>query len=163
MKKLPSMLVLWLILAAGVFGLQPHEARSDESVGQERMAYYRLSLLRSLSKPGAGFQEYRDALIQAREYVGLLRDGSSGKVALLRKAMSYYEKAYAVWTLQTDSEFPVDSLRTDEPAGAEILEQCPDIPRFHYKERDQIYVQDAVSCMWRKAADLLDKAPTDQH
>jgi hypothetical protein len=127
------------------------------------MAYYRLTLLRSLSKPGSSYQEYREALVQAREYVGLLRDGPSGKVALLGKAMSYYEQAFTVWTLQADSESPVDSLRTDEPNVADILKQCPGIPRFHYKERDQIYVQDAVACIWRKAADLLDQAPADLH
>ncbi len=150
-----------LLLVTGFLGWQPQAAWSGESIGQERIAYYELSRVRAMSKPGVTFEEYRKALEPARLYVGLLRNSSSTTVPLLRKAMSYYEQALSVWSQQADSQFPVDSLRTDEPNGAAILRQCPEVPRFHYRDRDQIYVKDAVECIWRQAAELLDKAPAE--
>lgn len=152
-------MVLPLIVVIGALGWQPQVAWAGESVGQERLAYLELTRVRSLSTPGVTYQEYRDSLVPAREYVAMLRDGSSATVQLLRKAIGYYEQALTVWRLQADSEFPVDSLRSDEPEGAAIVKQCPDISRFHYKWRDQIYVKDAVDCIWRKAAEVLDSAP----
>lgn len=149
---------LSLLLATAVFVSLSLASRAEESVGQERLAYIELSRVESISKTGVTYNDYRNALVPAREYVGLLRDGSSATVGLLRKAMSYYEQALRIWALQSDSEFPVDSLRTDEPGGVDILGQCPDIPRFHYKERDQIFVKDAVDCLWSKSSVLLKNA-----
>lgn len=131
-----------------------------ESIGQKRMAFLELSRVRSISTSGISYKDYRDALIPARESVSLLRD-SDATVTLLRQTMSYYEQALMIWGLQEDSEFPVDSLRTDEPNGAAILNQCPDIARFHYKQRDQIYVKDAVNCIWHLTAELLETAPIE--
>lgn len=148
--------MLAIALAAGI----PCHAQA-ESEGQERLAYQELARIRLLCGPGLSYREYRDALAQPREYVRLLR-GNSENVVALRGAMGYYEKALTLWSLETDSEFPLDSLRADEPKGADVLNQCPDIPRFHYKERDQIYVRDAVACMWRKAADALDRVPGER-
>ncbi|MDA8429448.1 MAG: hypothetical protein M0T70_09360 [Geobacteraceae bacterium] len=160
MNRIVLKILLLLLLPAGALGWQPQAAWSDESVAQERVAYLELTKVRALSKAGVTYNDYRNALVPARDYVGLLR-GSDATVTLLRQAMGYYEQALSVWSLQTDSEFPVDSLRTDEPQGAAILGQCPGIPRFHYKERDQIYVKDAVDCIWHLAAELLDRAPGD--
>ena len=160
MNRIVVNILLLLLLPIGAFGWQQPAAWAGESVGQERAAYLELSRVRALSKPGVTFNDYRNALVPAREYVGLLR-GSDATTTLLRQAMGYYEQALSVWSLQTDNEFPVDSLRTDEATGAAILGQCPGIPRFHYKERDQIYVKDAVDCMWRQAAERLDRAPGD--
>jgi|GEM_PF-2676621 len=159
MKKVLGMVVLGIALIAGLPCRPARDARA-ESMGQERLAYLELARIRALCGPELSYRAYRDALAQPREYVGLLKGGSAS-VVLLRGAMGYYEKALALWSLETDSEFPLDSLRTDEPKGAEVLEQCPGIPRFHYKERDQIYVRDAVACMWRKAADALDRTPVE--
>lgn len=156
-------MLLWMVLAIGIHVLLPHVAWSFESKGQERLAYYELTRIRSLSKPGITYREYRDALVRPREYVGLLTDGSSETVGLLRKAMGYYNQALDIWGLEAVSDFPVDSLRTDEPHGAAILKECPNISRFHYKERDQIYVLDAVDCLWNKAADVLGRVPADLH
>jgi len=160
MNRMPiMMMVLWLLLATGVAASLPSQA-AGESVPQERLAYLELTRVRPLCSPNAGYPAYRDALRSAREYVWLLRDGSAN-VELLRKAMDYYEEAFDVWNLQADNDFPVDSLRTDEANGAAILKQCPDIARFHYKWRDQIYVKDAVSCLCGKAAAILDQAPAE--
>lgn len=162
MNRYPDKCNLLLILLIGALLGMPQTAWTSESVGQERLAYNELNRVRSISTSEASFNDYLNALVTAREYVGLLR-GSDATVVLLRQVMSYYEQALAVWSLQADSEFPVDSLRTDEPNGASILKQCPGIPRFHYKERDQIYVKDAVGCIWHKAAVLLDSAPAELH
>jgi len=156
-------ILLWLVLVIGTLAGSPQAAWSYESKGQERLAYYELTRIRSLSKPGITYREYRDALVRPREYVGLLTDGSSETFGLLRKAMGYYDQALYIWGLRAVSDFPVDSLRTDEPNGAAILKECPTISRFHYKERDQIYVLDAVNCLWNKAADLLERVPSDLH
>lgn len=141
----------------------PLDAWTGNSAGQERLAYLELNRVRVLSTSGVTFNDYRNALIPAREYVGLLRDDSSATVALLRQTMGYYEQALAVWSLQADNEFPVDSLRTDEPSGADILRQCPGISRFPYKGREQIFVKDAVDCIWRQATELLERAPVELH
>ena len=159
MKRIAGVMLLGIVLIAGVLCRPAPDARA-ESRGQEHLAYLELTRIRSLCGPELSYRAYRDALARSREYVGLLKGGSQN-VLLLREAMGYYEKALTLWSLETDSEFPLDSLRTDESRGADILEQCPAIPRFHYKTRDQIYVRDAVACMWRKAADTLDQAPDE--
>lgn len=162
MNRYPGKITLLLFLLAGVLVWMSPAVSTGESLGQERLAYLELSRVRSLSTSNITYKGYRDALVTPREYVGLLR-GSDATVVLLRKVMGYYEQALSVWSLQVDSEFPVDSLRTDEPAGAATLKECPDIARFHYKERDQIYVKDSVDCILHKAAVLLDEAPLSLH
>lgn len=159
MSRLIGKVLLLLMMAISSW-LLPRPTWSSENVGQEHLAYLELSRIREQSKPGVTYQDYKDALVRGREFVSLLPDDSSTTVGLLKKAMSYYEQTLVVWTFQADSEFPVDSLRTDEPNGAAILKMCPDISRFHHKQRDQVYVKDAVECIWHKAADQLDEVPS---
>lgn len=142
---------------------RPAGTMAAESAGQERMAYLELSRLRSLSTPGISYTEYRDAVARAQGQMGLLRDSSSRSVDKLKAAMAYYDQALAVWRLQAEADPPVDSLRTDEADGAAIIGQCPGIPTFHRKSRDHIMVQDAVACLWRQAASILDEAPAELH
>ncbi len=162
MNKLPGAILLLLLPAIAAIGFLSGPACSEESVGQVRVAYQELNRVRSKSTSNITFNDYRNALVSAREYVRMLR-GSDATVATLRQVMSYYEQALTVWSLQADSEFPVDSLRTDEQNGAAILKQCPNIARFHYKNRDQIYVKDAVDCIWHQAAELLERMPANLH
>jgi len=158
MNRYQAKLCLALLLLISTLCWPSAPAWSDESVGQERVAYLQLTRLRTLSTSGGSYGEYKDAVGEARMYVELLR-GSDATVSLLRRAMSYYEQALSVWGLQADSPSAVDSLRSDQPVGAGILVQCPDIARFPYKQREQIYVKDALNCLWRIAADVLAKAP----
>ncbi len=162
MNRYSCKITLLLLLMVGVLVWVPAATSNGESLSQERLAFLELSRVRSLSTSNITYKGYRNALVTPREYVGLL-SGSDATVVLLRKVMGYYEQALSVWSLQVDSEFPVDSLRTDEPEGAMILKECPDIARFHYKERDQIYVKDSVDCILQKASVLLDEAPASLH
>jgi hypothetical protein len=156
-------ILLGSLLVAVLSGGLPAGAMAAESRGQERMAYLELTRLRSLSAPGVSYPEYREAVVRAQGQMGLLRDASSGVVKWLRNAMAYYDQALAVWRVQAEGDPPADSLRTDEADGAAIVVQCPDIPTFHLKSRDRIMVQDAVACLWRKAATVLDEAPAELH
>lgn len=160
MNRMPITMILWLLLATGFAAALPSQA-AGESVPQERLAYLELTRVRALSQAGADYRAYREALERARQYVELLPDGSSVNADLLRKALAYYERSSFLWARQVASDFPVDSLRTDEPDGASILEQCPDVARFRYKFREQIYVKNALECIWGKAAALLDQAPSE--
>jgi len=134
-------------------------AMAEESTGQIRMAYFELSRLQALSTSNVPYKDYRSALERAKEKVDLLRDESFPGVGVLRKALAYDEQALAVWRLQADSDYPVDSVRSDEAVGASIIAECPGVSRFHNKGRDQVYVQDAVACLWRKAAEALNGMP----
>ena len=147
------------IVVSGMIWCPPWAVVSEESIGQMQAAYAELSRLQALSTPGLTYQNYREAVTRAREEVALLRDESNEGDRLLRSVMAYHEQALAVWKLQADSDAAVDSLRNDEAVGAAIVAQCPDVPRFHYKWREQIYVQDAVACLWNKAAEELRKVP----
>lgn len=159
MLRIPVGLLLGVVMMAGCWWPQV-AAGADESVGQQRLAYQQLVLLRSLSRPGVSYGEYRQAVVRTRQYVALLRGDSPG-VALLREAMATYERALHVWSLKEESQYLVDSLRTDQSEGGAILGLCPGISRFRYKFREQIFVTDAVNCVWGKAALLLEQVPED--
>lgn len=155
MAKVVGVILVGALLMAGI----PCWADSAvESEGQLRLTYYALNRLRSVSRPGASFRDYREAVARARQYVGLLRGDGAG-VQELRAVMTSYERALTLWALREESESAVDSLRSDRPEGEALLRECPDIPRFHRKGRDQIYVLDGVACIWAKAAEQLDRVP----
>lgn len=151
-------MILLITVTAGTLVGSTNPVWSDESVGQERLAYHELNRIRSLSKSNVDYKDYKKALESPRLYVSLLH-GPETTVTLLHKVMSYYEQALSVWSLRADSELPVDSLNTADPNGAAILRQCPDITRYNILERDQVYVLDAVKCIWNQADELLNRAP----
>lgn len=153
-RLLMMVLVGGLLLAAAPCGADS----SVESEGQLRLGYHALNRLRSMSRPGVSFRDYREAVGRAREYVGLLR-GDGADVQELRLVMARYERALNLWSLREESDSAVDSLRSDRPEGEALLRECPGIPRFHRKGRDQIYVLDGVACFWEKAAEQLDRVP----
>lgn len=152
-------MLLFILVFAGVQYWLPDTAAGGESEGQLRMVYAELYQLQTLSVRGVAYKNYRSAVERAKKQVALLRDASSPGEEVLRTALTYHKKALAIWQLQADSDFPVDSLRTDEAVGAALIAECPGIPTFHYKERDQFYVQDGVDCLWRKAEQVLNSMP----
>lgn len=162
MSRFLRMLLLLILVLTGIPCWLADTAMAGESTGQIRMAYFELSRLQTLSAGNVPYKDYRSAVELAKKQVALVWDDSYPGVKVLRKALAYHEQALAVWRLQADSDFPVDSLRTDEAVGAAIIAECPDIPRFHKKGRDQVYVQDAVACLWRKAAAVLNGMPSEQ-
>lgn len=160
MQRVLVGLLLGMMVVSGVLCRPQFAVGATESVGQQRLAYQQLSLVRALSRPGVSYAQYRDAVARARQYVGLLKGEGQG-VVFMRRAMATYERALHVWSLKEESQYPVDSLRTDQPEGDAILGLCPAIPRFPYKFREQIYVVDAVNCIWGLAAQLLEQVPED--
>jgi hypothetical protein len=157
MDRLWKLIFIWSLLIIVFPGWLQAETETSEGTGQERVAYLEISRLRSLSRPEVSYPEYREAVARAQVQMGLLGGASSSVVAKLRRAMAYYDQAAAVWRLQAEADPPVDSLRTDEADGAAIAAQCPGIPTFRLKSRDRIMVLDAVACLWRQAATILDE------
>jgi hypothetical protein len=159
MSRFLRILLLLLFILTGIsFGVAD-TTMAEESAGQIRVAYFELSRLQALSTSNVSYKDYRSAFERAKGQVNLLRDGSLPGVEVLRKALAYDEQALAVWRLQADSDFPVDSIRTDEAVGAAVIAECHGVSHFHNKGRDQVYVQDAVACLWRKAAEALNSMP----
>ena len=159
MNRYMILLLLWMILTAGNLIFMPGAALSEDDAVQMRLAYFELSRVRLLNMLDASYEEYRDAVIQSRKQILLLRDDSSDAADKLRTAQSYYELALVIWSFQAEDGPRSGILLTDEPCVLAVCRQCPDIPVVHQNGLDHVSVQNGVACLWRLSAAVLNKIP----
>lgn len=156
-------LLFWTIIMFEHLFVLPTVALTDEGLSQMRIAYFELSRIQLLNMLNVSYEEYRDAVMQSREQILLLRDDSSAGADILRAAQANYERALVVWRLQIDARAPVDSMLIAEPDVLAVCRQYQDIPIDRFNGNGHVSVQEAVACLWRLSAAVLNEMPSTFH